>query len=137
MFLSKEDYFKRRWFLAVLFILIGFMLLYLSYGLFYYNKDKSDLAIRYTIPKLIKINKIDDPPSVALTILNDKNKIVSAIINDSTFHKVALLFKQPALNKYSFGNQIIFNKSVVKTFKYSYYRGKLYELEIDGVKIVE
>jgi hypothetical protein len=141
VFLSKKEYYKRRWFLAILFLLMGLLLLYLSYGIFSYNKNKSELITKNSAPSLIMIEKIriGDSPFVALAILNDEKKKVSTVINDSVIDKLAFIFQQPTLNRYSFGSEIIFDKNIVndKQYSYSYSKNKLYELKIDGIKVIE
>ncbi|EGV42354.2 hypothetical protein BZARG_2545 [Bizionia argentinensis JUB59] len=136
MFLTKEQYYKRRWFLAILFLLSGFCLLYLSYGLFYYNKDKSELTTKNTLPTVIKIEKtkIGDTPLDFLTIINNNEKF-SASINDSILKQLSILYNLPDLNSFSFGNELVFEKGN-KSYKYSYSDDRLYELEINGIKII-
>ncbi|MFL1894054.1 hypothetical protein ACJRPK_00025 [Aquimarina sp. 2-A2] len=140
MILSKTQYYKRRWFLSILFLLVGFLLLYLSYGLFSYNKDKSDLTTMHTVPLSIKIEKIkiSGSPSLVLSIEN-KEKEFSTIINDSALKKIVTIFHQPILNKYSFGDKVVLgsNNTNNKIYQYSYAEDKLYELEINGIKIIE
>ncbi|MFD0993572.1 hypothetical protein [Tenacibaculum geojense] len=136
MILSKEHYYKRRWFLAILFLLMGFWLLYLSYGLFTYNKNKSELITKNSTPSIIKIEKIriSGSPSVALTIVNDNAKI-SAIINDDIINKLSEIYNLPDLNKYSFGSELIFNNNR-KSYTYCYFKDRLYQLEINDVEVI-
>jgi hypothetical protein len=136
MILSKEQYYKRRWFLAILFLLMGFWLLYLSYGLFFYNKSEGELIKKTTPPAFFKIEnvKISGTPMVFLTILNNDKKI-SSLIDDTIINNLSKIYNLPDLNRYSFGNELYF-KNDTKSFKYSYAKDKLYELKIDEIKVL-
>lgn len=140
MILSKEQYYKRRWFLAILFLIVGFLLLYLSYGIFSYNVSKDELIVKNKRPQLIKLalTGSNDSNSLILTV-EDNEKKVSGIINDSLLRTFSKIFNIKDLNRYSFGNELSFTEKELsgKEYRYSYRKDRLYELEINNVKILE
>src|SRR5690606_20813650 len=121
MILSKEQYYKRRWFLAILFLVVGFLLLYLSYGIFSYNVSKDELIIKNKRPQLIKLalTGSNDSNSLILTV-EDNEKKVSGIINDSLLRTFSKIFNIKDLNRYSFGNELSFTEKELSDKEYRY-----------------
>ena len=140
MILSKEQYYKRRWFLAILFLIVGFLLLYLSYGIFSYNVSKDELIVKNESPQLIKLalTQANNSNSLILTVEDKENKI-SGIINDTIITTFSKVFNIDNLNRYNLGNGLVFTDKELlgKEYRYSYWRDRLYELEINNVKILE
>lgn len=139
MFLSKQQYYNRRWFLSILFILVGFLLFYLGCNMLLFNKGKDELDKINETPSLIQIEKKDigNSPSLILSVFYKRTK-KETVISEFEVDKLALLFNQPDLNAYSFGNKAQFKGSQLanKTYRYTYYNDKLYELKINDIDIV-
>src|SRR5690606_35908530 len=128
MILSKEQYYKRRWFLAILFLIVGFLLLYLSYGIFSYNISKDELIVKNEVPQVIKLalTESNNSNSLILTV-EDNEKKVSGIINDTIITTFSRVFNINNLNKYNLGNGLVFTGKELsgKEYRYSYWKDRL------------
>ena len=133
MVLNKEQYYKRRWFLTILFLISGLWLIYVSYGIFSYNKNKEELHLNSNIPELLEI-KNNDKDYKSLYLKFDDNS-VSSVIKDAEINKITSILKENNINH---GNSLKLNKNELKNFdfRFLYWKDKLYELKINDEIII-
>lgn len=132
--LSKEQYYKRRWFLSILFLYFGLWLIYMAYGMFEYNKNKEDLAIGTEVPLKIFIEKSSGTDNSYLTLIFLNGKIGCVIEQ----------YEKDKLKSFANLGKLIENEKPINSsllngfsFEYRYWKDRLYELKIDNNTIIE
>lgn len=132
--LSKEQYYKRRWFLSILFLFSGLWLSYMAYGIFEYNKNKEELALGTEVPVKMFIEKSSETDNRFLNLVFENGKIGTVIEQD----EIEKMKSVTNLNELIV-NSIPINNSFLSdfSFEYRYWKDKLYELKINNNIIVE
>lgn len=132
--LTKEKYFKRRWFLSVLFLLSGLWLIYSAYGMFTYHKNKEELIKGVTIPSKILIEKSESTKNkfVALFL---QNKKIGSVIEQKGIEKIIELTGKEELGITN--SPVLSNQLTGVAFEYLYWKDKIYELKINNDTIIE
>ncbi|MEO0525857.1 MAG: hypothetical protein AAFZ89_01455 [Bacteroidota bacterium] len=136
--MSKEQYYKRRWFLAILFLGLGLWLLYLGYSMLGYNKEKDELFSSTDTPCGIEIkyDKTGKYRNIHLVHCNTTNSISSVLDkneHDKLWYVIEKKIKQIG-NKNSFSLE--HNELKVLDYQYLFWKDKLYELKIDNETII-
>ena len=74
MILSKDKYYKRRWLLAILFMLIGFLLIYVGFAIFSYDKSRKELFFSNKVPQELGVSYSSNSEKSVLRMTNDKRQ---------------------------------------------------------------
>lgn len=132
--LSKEQFYKRRWFLAILFLMSGLWLIYMAYGMFGYHKAKEDLIFSTTKPVEFYIEKSDETKNRFLYLVLT-NKKISAVVEQ---YQIDLLQSIMKIDEYN-SNSLKKNSFELNdfSFEYRYWKDRLYELKVNKNVIIE
>ncbi|MBT2160029.1 hypothetical protein [Zobellia barbeyronii] len=134
MILSKEKYYQRRWFLAILFLLSGIWLIYMAYGMFGYHRDKEELSKGNTVPLKFLIEKSESTKN-RFVVLFIENKKIGSVIEESEIDKMIGLTGKK--NFAIIDSPVLRNELSEISFEYLYWNDKLYELKVNGNTVIE
>lgn len=132
--LTKENYYTRRWFLAVLFLISGLWLTYSAIGMFGYHRNKEELNKGITVPEKMLIEKSKSTKNKFVSIFLE-NKKIGSVIEETAIEKMIELTGNREFT--IIDSPVLSSELNNLSFEYLYWKDKIYELKINDHTIIE
>lgn len=132
--LTKEHYYKRRWFTTILFLISGFWLTYMAYGMFGFHRNKEELNKGKTVPLKILIEKTESSKNKYIELFFENTKIGSVIEQNEIERLIELTGKNDLA---ILNSPVLFNETTNISFEYFYWKDKMYELKVNENIIIQ